>query len=61
MSTLKVPVPVCRDSVIYSATCRSLADQPIALKVYNKGTISNCKLRAVKREAAILKYLENKK
>ena len=50
----------CRDSVIYAAYCAKLGGQ-VAIKVYQKGRTSASKLRAIKREAAIMTYLSKKR
>lgn len=49
-----------RDSTIYSATCASLGEQPVAVKLYNKDRVSAPKLRAIKREAAMMSYITRK-
>lgn len=49
-----------RDSTIYSAQCDQLGGQTVAVKLYNKGRLSASKLRAIKREAAIMIYITRK-
>ncbi len=51
----------CRDSIIYSAFCDRIGDAPVAIKVYNKAKLSTSKLRAIKREAAMMIYMSRKK
>ena len=51
----------CRDSIIYSAFCDRIGDAPVAIKVYNKARLSTSKLRAIKREAAMMIYMSRKK
>ena len=50
----------CRDSVIYAAHCDKLGGQ-VAVKVYSKDRTSASKLRAIKREAAMMVYLSKKR
>ncbi len=50
----------CRDSVIYAAYCPKLGGK-VAVKVYQKSRTSASKLRAIKREAAIMVYLLKKR
>lgn len=55
-------VPLCfRDSVIYSANCSKLKDQMVAIKMYNKAKLSPSKMRAIKREAAMMIYMTRKR
>lgn len=49
-----------RDSVIYAAYCPKLGGK-VAVKVYQKNRTSASKLRAIKREAAIMVYLLKKR
>jgi hypothetical protein len=49
-----------RDSVIYAACCAKLGGK-VAVKVYQKSRTSASKLRAIKREAAIMVYLLKKR
>ena len=49
-----------RDSVIYAAHCDKLGGQ-VAVKVYSKDRTSASKLRAIKREAAMMVYLSKKR
>jgi hypothetical protein len=51
---------LCRDSVIFAAQCAKLGGQ-VAVKVYSKERISASKLRAIKREAAMMTYMARKK
>lgn len=52
---------VCsRDSIIYAAHCARLGGQ-VAVKVYDKARTSASKLRAIKREAAMMVYLSKKR
>ena len=55
-----MPRLVCRDSTIYSSTCLPLRSQPVAVKLYNKQKLSSSKLRAIKREAAMMTYITRK-
>lgn len=50
-----------RDSVIYSANCSKLKDQMVAIKMYNKAKLSPSKMRAIKREAAMMIYMTRKR
>ena len=50
----------CRDSIIYVAQCAKLGGQ-VAVKVYQKSRTSASKLRAIKREAAMMVYLARKR
>ena len=59
-SLMSVPL-ACRDSIIYSAFCDRIGDAPVAIKVYNKARLSGSKLRAIKREAAMMIYMSRKK
>ncbi|KAK9792679.1 hypothetical protein WJX73_008910 [Symbiochloris irregularis] len=49
-----------KDSTIYSATCIPLKGQCVAVKLYNKQKLSTSKLRAIKREAAMMTYITRK-
>ena len=49
-----------RDSTIYSAKCDPLGGRTVAVKLYNKGKLSASKLRAIKREAAMMGYITRK-
>lgn len=61
MRPVKVPACMhCRDSVIYAAYCPKLGGK-VAVKVYQKSRTSASKLRAIKREAAIMVYLLKKR
>lgn len=51
----------CRDSIIYSANCGKLKDQMVAIKMYNKTKLSPSKMRAIKREAAMMIYMTRKR
>lgn len=51
----------CRDSIIYSATCEKLKNQQVAIKMYIKAKLSPSKLRAIKREAAMMIYMTRKR
>ena len=49
-----------RDSVILSATCTALGNIPVAVKQYAKGRLSASKIRAIKREAAMMALMTRK-
>lgn len=49
---------VCRDTVIYSASCVRFGNQKVALKVYNKERLAATKIRAIKREIAMMIYFQ---
>ena len=51
----------CRDCVVYSAFCHTLDGRRVAVKVYEKSKLSTSKLRAVKREAAMMIYMTRKR
>ena len=51
----------CRDSTIYSANCSKLRNQQVAIKMYNKAKLSPSKMRAIKREAAMMIYMTRKR
>ncbi|KAL3148438.1 hypothetical protein ABBQ38_013889 [Trebouxia sp. C0009 RCD-2024] len=50
-----------KDSTIYSANCSKLKDQQVAIKMYNKAKLSPSKMRAIKREAAMMIYMTRKR
>ncbi|DBA66478.1 TPA: hypothetical protein ACH3X2_002450 [Trebouxia sp. C0005] len=50
-----------KDSTIYSATCSKLKNQQVAIKMYNKAKLSPSKMRAIKREAAMMIYMTRKR
>ena len=52
---------VCRDCVVYSSHCHKLEGRKVAVKVYEKSSLSPSKLRAVKREAAMMIYMTRKR
>ena len=52
---------LCRDCVVYSAYCHKLEGRRVAVKVYEKSKLSASKLRAVKREAAMMIYMTRKR
>jgi len=52
------PFPSPRDSIIYQASCPRLGPVPVAVKVYELAALSASKLRAVRREAAMMIYLK---
>ena len=52
---------MCRDTIIYSAVCPRLGGRTIAVKVYNKEKVSASKLRAIKREIAMMIFFGRKK
>ena len=55
------PLPINhRDSIIYQARCPRLGRPPVAVKVYDRSSLSTSKLRAVRREAAMMVYLARK-
>ncbi len=51
----------CRDCVVYSSHCHKLEGRKVAVKVYEKSSLSPSKLRAVKREAAMMIYMTRKR
>lgn len=51
--------PYRRDSIIYAAHCARLGGT-VAVKVYDKAHTTGSKLRAIKREAAMMVYLSKK-
>ena len=50
-----------RDCVVYSSHCNKLDGRKVAVKVYEKSNLSPSKLRAVKREAAMMIYMTRKR
>ena len=50
-----------RDCVVYSSHCHKLEGRKVAVKVYEKSSLSPSKLRAVKREAAMMIYMTRKR
>ena len=52
---------VCRDCIVYSSHCSKLDGRKVAVKVYEKSSLSASKLRAVKREAAMMIYMTRKR
>ncbi|BDA46227.1 probable serine/threonine-protein kinase Nek1 at N-terminal half [Coccomyxa sp. Obi] len=50
-----------KDCVVYSAYCQKLEGRRVAVKVYEKSKLSASKLRAVKREAAMMIYMTRKR
>ena len=57
---LPSPTHSRRDSIIYQARCPRLGRPPVAVKVYDRSSLSTSKLRAVRREAAMMVYLARK-
>jgi hypothetical protein len=51
----------CRDCVVFAAHCQKLDGRRVAVKVYEKSKLSASKLRAVKREAAMMIYMTRKR
>lgn len=51
----------CRDTVIYNATCPKLGCRRVAVKVYDKQKVQSTKLRAIKREIAMMMYFSRLK
>ena len=51
----------CRDCIVYSSHCSKLDGRKVAVKVYEKSSLSASKLRAVKREAAMMIYMTRKR
>ena len=49
-----------RDSTIYSAKCDRMGGRPVAVKLYNKAKLSSSKLRAIKREGAMMSFITRK-
>lgn len=54
------PAPARRDSTIYATLCPKLGMR-VAVKVYVKASLSPSKLRAVKREAAMMIMMQRKR
>lgn len=50
-----------RDTVIYGGCCRKLQGIEVAVKKYDKSKVSSTKLRAIKREVAMMLYLARKR
>ena len=48
--------PPPQDTVIYSAICARLGGRRVAVKVYDKALLQSTKLRAIKREVAMMMY-----
>ena len=46
----------CRDTVIYSGKCVPLGNKTVAVKVYDKQRLASTKVRAIKREVAMMLY-----
>jgi hypothetical protein len=49
-----------RDTIIYSATCPRLSGRVAAVKVYDKAKVAPTKLRAIKREIAMMMFFQRK-
>lgn len=47
--------------MIYSASCPRLADRLVAVKVYDRQKIAATKLRAIKREIAMMMFFQRQK
>ena len=47
--------------MVYSSHCHKLEGRKVAVKVYEKSSLSPSKLRAVKREAAMMIYMTRKR
>lgn len=47
--------------MVYSSHCNKLDGRKVAVKVYEKSNLSPSKLRAVKREAAMMIYMTRKR
>ena len=50
-----------RDTIIYGGCCRKLQGIEVAVKKYDKSKVSSTKLRAIKREVAIMLFLARKR
>lgn len=50
-----------KDTVIYGGCCRKLQGTEVAVKKYDKAKVSSTKLRAIKREVAIMLFLARKR
>ncbi|CAK0752065.1 hypothetical protein CVIRNUC_002117 [Coccomyxa viridis] len=50
-----------KDCIVYSSHCSKLDGRKVAVKVYEKSSLSASKLRAVKREAAMMIYMTRKR
>lgn len=50
-----------KDTVIYGGCCRKLQGIEVAVKKYDKSKVSSTKLRAIKREVAMMLYLARKR
>ena len=50
-----------RDTIIYSATCPRLGGRIAAVKVYDRAKVAPTKLRAIKREIAMMMFFHRKK
>ena len=51
----------CRDTTIYSATCPRLDGKVASVKVYDRAKVAPTKLRAIKREIAMMIFFQRKK
>ena len=60
-SAMIAMLTVCRDCIVYSSHCSKLDGRKVAVKVYEKSSLSASKLRAVKREAAMMIYMTRKR
>ncbi|KAK9842596.1 hypothetical protein WJX81_008119 [Elliptochloris bilobata] len=56
----RTPIGKGKDSTIYATLCPKLGMR-VAVKVYDKGSLSPSKLRAVKREAAMMIMMQRKR
>ncbi|RMZ52998.1 hypothetical protein APUTEX25_001117, partial [Auxenochlorella protothecoides] len=45
-----------KDTVIYSAVCLPLGNKIVAVKIYDKSRLASTKVRAIKREVAMMLY-----
>jgi len=54
-------ITLCRDTIIYSATCPRLGGRTAAVKVYEKSKVAPTKLRAIKREIAMMMFFQRKR
>ncbi|KAG7666755.1 hypothetical protein Ndes2437B_g08469 [Nannochloris sp. 'desiccata'] len=50
-----------KDTTIYSATCPRLGGRTAAVKVYEKSKVAPTKLRAIKREIAMMMFFQRKR
>lgn len=50
------PLEPLRDTVIYSAVCTRLGNRIVAIKIYDRQRLASTKIRAIKREIAMMLY-----